>query len=84
MANGCPVVSTTTGSIPTLITPGCGTLVPDEDPEALADALDAICEHPGAAGAAADRAYERVRSEFDRETVAATMLDLMAHQGTLR
>lgn len=82
MANGCPVVSTTTGSIPTLITPGCGTLVPDQDPRALADALDALYERPEAASAAADRAYERVRSEFDRETVAATMLDLMGHQGT--
>jgi len=39
MAAGVPVVSTFTGGIPELCTPGTAFLVPDKDPQALSEAL---------------------------------------------
>jgi glycosyltransferase involved in cell wall biosynthesis len=47
MASGLPVVATTNGSLPELVAHGrTGTIVPERDPDALAEALDAYAAHP--------------------------------------
>lgn len=77
MASGAPVVSTRTGSIPTLVTPGCGWLVPDRDAEALGDAIADVARDPERTHEVCLTAADRVGAEFDREVTAATMLSLM-------
>jgi glycosyltransferase involved in cell wall biosynthesis len=48
MASGLPVVSTTVGGIPEMVTRADGILVPPDDPAALADALDRVMSNPQA------------------------------------
>ncbi len=73
MAAGLPVVSTVTGSIDELVIPGTGTLVPQRDPLALADALEpllrsqALCREVGA------RAREHVRERFSTQATTALL-----------
>lgn len=58
MAVGAPLVTTTAGSIPELVVPGTGVLVPPDDAPALARAIMALEEDPAEAarlGAAARR-----------------------------
>jgi glycosyltransferase involved in cell wall biosynthesis len=76
MAAGVPVISTTTGGIPELLGDGSGILVPPEDSEALADAIEEVMKDPelrrkiGAAG------KEKVRKEFAIDAVVAKMIEL--------
>ncbi len=56
MAVGAPLITTTAGSIPELVPPGTGILVPPDDARALASAISEIEENPARAamlGAAA-------------------------------
>jgi colanic acid/amylovoran biosynthesis glycosyltransferase len=46
MAHGIPVVSTETGGIPELLRDGAGIMVPPQDPEALADAIQQLIRDP--------------------------------------
>lgn len=77
MANGAPVVSTRTGSIPTLVVPGCGWLVEDRDANALAAAIAEVASDPGRTHEVCVAAADRVSAEFDREVTASAMLALM-------
>ncbi len=77
MANGCPVVSTRTGSIPTLILDGCGVLVADRDPEALRRGIEGVLDDPDGTQAMTERARKRVEAEFAREASARRIADLM-------
>lgn len=77
MSNGCPVVSTRTGSIPSLVTEGTGWLVDDRDPEAIAAAMTAVAADLGGTEAVTRTAYQRVSSEFDGRVTAHTMARLM-------
>jgi glycosyltransferase involved in cell wall biosynthesis len=77
MANGAPVISTRTGSIPTLVIPGCGWLVPDRDPAALAAAMAEVAGDPEWTDQVCLAAADRVSAEFDREVTAASMLKLL-------
>lgn len=78
MANGCPVVSTRTGSIPTLVLDGTGVLVGDRDAEALRSSIAGLIDDPDAAHAMTLAARERVEAEFARDASASRMLDLIA------
>lgn len=47
LASGLPVVSTTVGGIPEMVSSADGVLVPPEDAKALAEALDQVLSNPG-------------------------------------
>ena len=65
MANGVPVVATDLGGTPELIRPGVdGELVPADDPEAMARALDGFLENPDKAFLMGQAGRERIEAEF--------------------
>ena len=68
MATGLPVVATEVGGNPELVVPGeTGTLVPREDPTALAAALAAYVEDPGALARHGAQARARACRELSLE-----------------
>ncbi|BBL79334.1 colanic acid biosynthesis glycosyltransferase WcaL [Rubrobacter xylanophilus] len=71
MGCGMPVVATATGGIPELLEGVDGALlVPPEDPEALADAMERLLREPGRAERLAAAGRRRVEEEFSvRSTV---------------
>jgi len=77
MAAGVPVVSTTSGAIPELVTEGAGLLVPPGDAAALAAALERLRE-PGLRRELSARGRGRVEAEFDVDRVAAALADRFA------
>jgi colanic acid/amylovoran biosynthesis glycosyltransferase len=73
MANGAPLISTTTGSIADLVVPGTGLLVDPGDVASLAEALHSSIADAAASDARARRAYDRVRSEFSLGATSAAL-----------
>jgi glycosyltransferase involved in cell wall biosynthesis len=66
MASGLPVISTRTSAIPELIEDGIsGTLVPPEDPAAMADAIKAVLFDAAGNRLRSARARKKVETEFD-------------------
>jgi glycosyltransferase involved in cell wall biosynthesis len=64
-----PVVAASVGSVAEVLGNGeCGTVVPAEDPEAMAEAVVALAADPEAAKAQARRGAERVRRHYDRQS----------------
>lgn len=78
MAHALPVVSTRTGGIPELLGDGAGLLVPDRDPEALADAIARLAADPRFAAATGARGRERVLDAFNIEEIAQRLQALAA------
>lgn len=72
MASGVPVVSTSCGAIPELVTEGAGLLVPPADATALRSALERLRE-PGLRHELAAGGRSRVEHEFDVDRVAAEL-----------
>jgi glycosyltransferase involved in cell wall biosynthesis len=70
MAAAVPVVATATGSIPELVADGCGLLVPQRDPAALAAALGRLIGDPAERAALARAGRRRVVERFS--TLATT------------
>ncbi|MCB1089013.1 MAG: glycosyltransferase [Verrucomicrobiae bacterium] len=65
MAAGLPVVATTHGGIPEAVESGIdGLLVPEKDPEALAEALLALLDDPARIGQFSRQAHASVRAKF--------------------
>ena len=77
MAAGVPVVSTSCGAIPELVTEGTGLLVEPADPAALADALRRLRD-PELRRRLSAAGRERVQTEFDVDRVAARLGELFA------
>ncbi len=70
---GLPIVASNVGGIPEIVRDGeCGTLVPPEDPAALAGAIRRYLAEPARANAHADAAQQRSQSFSIRRMVAAT------------
>jgi glycosyltransferase involved in cell wall biosynthesis len=84
MANGLPIVTCHTGAVPDTVAPGAGVLVPPEDPDAFAAALDRLLSdralRAAMAGAAA-RAGADLPGWPDTARIAAQVLDRLAWSG---
>lgn len=64
MDAGIPIVATTVGGIPDVVTPAHAILVPPEQPASIARALADLLKNPGAAAERSALATERVRAVF--------------------
>jgi colanic acid/amylovoran biosynthesis glycosyltransferase len=83
MAACVPVVSTTTGSLPELVEPGEGLLVPQRDPEALARAIETMLVDPGERRRSGARGRAHVEASFETGVTTAALLRLItAGDGT--
>jgi starch synthase len=72
MACGTAVVASRVGGIPEVVADGeTGLLVPPDDPDALAAALNALVRDPDRAAAMGRRGRERAAAEFDWTAIAA-------------
>lgn len=76
MACGTPLVSTTAGAIPELVTPGrTGWLVEPDNPTQLAEAINLVLDNPAGAAAIAAAAREEVRSRYSPAVAGRQALD---------
>lgn len=73
MSYGVPVIATRTGSIPELIAPDCGIMVPPADAQSLAFAMRTLIHDRDLHQVLSQNGRDRIRTEFD---VNATTLYL--------
>ncbi len=66
MDAGIPIVATTVGGIPDVVTPAHAILVPPEQPSSIASALAELLTNPRATAERSAAATERVRASFSR------------------
>jgi glycosyltransferase involved in cell wall biosynthesis len=66
LASGTPVVATRCGGPEDVVTDGVGRLVPPEDPEALAEAMEDVLRHRARYAPAALRAYALEHFAWER------------------
>jgi alpha-maltose-1-phosphate synthase len=79
MACATAVVASRTGGIPEVVADGeTGLLVPPDEPEPLADALNALLRDPDRAAAMGLAGRKRAIAEFSWQTIAAQTADLYA------
>jgi starch synthase len=79
MACATAVVASRTGGIPEVVVDGeTGLLVPPDEPEPLADALNALLRDPDRAAAMGLAGRKRAIAEFSWETIATQTADLYA------
>ena len=76
MAAGVPVISTTTGGIPELLGNGAGILVPPEDCEALANAIERLLKDPEIRREIGIKGREKVKKEFAIDSVVQKLIEL--------
>lgn len=77
LALGVPVVATSVGGIPEVITDRkTGLLVPSEDPAALADAIEEVLQNEDLARDLALRGREHVENNFRADAAAAGLLSV--------
>lgn len=76
MALGRPIVTTTVGAIPEMLSGGCGTLVPPRDAGALREALRATMADLDEAAAMGERARRRVEQRYALSAVFNQLEDL--------
>lgn len=82
MARCVPVISTFTGGIPELLREGAGMLVPERDPNALAEAIQTLMEDESFYGALADRGRRRIEDSFAADQVVAHLMRLIQGRQT--
>ncbi len=79
MACGIPVVASAVGGLAYTVVEGVtGYLVPPQDPQALAQCLQRLREHPGLAQAMGRCGLNRVRAQFTWEQVSRSLLGAYA------
>jgi glycosyltransferase involved in cell wall biosynthesis len=80
MASKTAVIATNAGGVPNIIDPEVnGLLVPPQDPQALANAIESLISKPDYYQRLIEGAYFKVRAQYSKETVEAKLLDLLAH-----
>jgi len=78
MSVGVPAIATATGGIPDLLGEGAGLLVPERDPEALADAIERVLDDADLRARLVAAGSRRVRERFDVDLIAARLEELFA------
>ena len=76
MAAGVPVVATSVGGTPEIVTDEVGRLVPPRDPSALADTLAVLADAPSLRAALGRAARARVAEHFTIEAMTARYLTM--------
>ncbi len=74
MAHGIPVVSTRTGGIPELLRDGAGILVPPQDPEALAEAIERLIRDSALQIQLGRAGRQRIEEQFAVERTVAGLV----------
>ena len=76
MASGLPVVATAVGGVPELVVSGeTGLLVPPNDPQALAEAINSLLDDPKTMRAMGAKGREMVREHYTWDRVAERMAE---------
>jgi len=78
MSFGIPVIATETGGIPELLERGAGWMVPAEQPQTLADALQLLIQSPQLRQEFGLAGRERIRTEFSASQVARRLEELFS------
>jgi len=78
MSSGRPIVATRTPTAVEFLDDDCAWLVPPEDPQALAAAIQDALEHPDRARRKAETARKRFRTRYAREAVARECAEAVA------
>ena len=81
MVAGVPVVATTVGGLPSLLSDDAGVLVPPRDPDRLACALIDLLRDPQRRLLIARRARERIAQRHETHRVVARLGQLYASLG---
>ncbi len=77
MLAGLPVIATDVGSVREAVQPGVtGWIVPPNDPDALAQAIDELVDDRSAAATMGERGREIARSRFTMDATVAAYLEL--------
>jgi glycosyltransferase involved in cell wall biosynthesis len=77
MAHGIPVVATSTGGIPELLQEGTGILVPPQDINALANAIERLIADPALRNNLAIAGHKRVKKDFNVGAVVESLCSIM-------
>ena len=77
MAHGIPVVSTETGGIPELLSDGAGILVPPQDPEALAEAIQRLILDSALRAQVGIAGRRRIEEQFSVERTVSELTALI-------
>jgi glycosyltransferase involved in cell wall biosynthesis len=75
MAAGLPVIATSVGGVPEILD-GCGVLVPERDPDALARAIAALRQDPERRRYLAERACERHQRSYSPDRHLDVMVEI--------
>jgi colanic acid/amylovoran biosynthesis glycosyltransferase len=77
MAYKIPVVATSIGSIPELLGDDGGWLVPQKDPEAIANAIETILDNPARSEEFVHTGFHKVNQAFNVDRTSVRLYDLM-------
>lgn len=84
MSFGVPVIATSTGGIPELVSPGAGLLVRERDPEALAGAIEQVTANPVLARNLGQAGRRRVAEAFNVTHIARELENCFQATSRLR
>ena len=78
LASGLPVLNNYPGWVASLINENeCGKAVPPDNPEAFADALEYLADHPTERKAMGDRARQLAMNQFDRSVLSKQFVSVL-------
>lgn len=80
-ASGLPTISTSIGSIPELVPPDCGRVVPPDEPAALRQTIDDVLADEGHLRAMGEAARSRLETRYDANRNTARLVELLSAGG---